>query len=227
MAEESGRARAILGRSLAAYLKLVRRSTRFVFEPADAQDVVDGFAPVIVGSWHGQHLLVPLMRRSGQDFAVLVSRSADGDVNAAAAASMGLHVIRGSGGRNRLKSAQKGGSRGFLEMLTALRSGLNVALTADVPRGEARRCGPGIVALARHSGRPIVPVAVATRFAVTFDTWDKARLPLPLGRGAMVMGEPVFVAADSDEAAVDRARRHVEDALNRCQDRADELAGRG
>ena len=229
MASRNARPRplaATAGRALAAYLNFCRRTNRFVFEPDNAQAIVDENQPVIVGSWHGQHLLVPLMRRPDQHFAVLVSRSRDGEINAAAARAMGLHVIRGSGGRNRLKAAQKGGARGFLEMLAALRSGLNVAQTADVPRGEARRCGEGIVALAKHSGRPILPVAVATERALTFESWDRARLPLPFGRGAMAMGRPIRVASDADEAALQAARREVEAELNRCQARADEIAGR-
>jgi len=42
-----------------------------------------------------------------------------------------------------------------------LRDGRTVAMTADVPGAEARRAGLGIVMVARQSGRPILPVAIA------------------------------------------------------------------
>ena len=43
----------------------------------------------------------------------------------------------------------------------------------------------GIVTLARLSGRPIVPVALATsRRKVLEKTWDKTTINLPFGRGA-------------------------------------------
>ena len=47
-------------------------------------------------------------------------------------------------------------------MLGALEEGYNVALTADVPK-VARVAGLGIVKLASASGRPIYPIAIATR----------------------------------------------------------------
>ena len=67
-------------------------------------------------------------------------------------------------------------------------------MTADVPK-IARVCGEGIVTLARLSGRPIVPVAVVTSRRIDFESWDRASLGLPFGRGAMVLGEPIRVAA--------------------------------
>jgi lysophospholipid acyltransferase (LPLAT)-like uncharacterized protein len=109
-------------------------------------------------------------------------------------------------------------------MLRALENGLSVAQTADVPRGEPRRCGAGIVALARLSGRPIVPVAAATRPRITLPTWDRMSVPLPFSRGAFVAGEPIYVPREADRDACETARRAVEAALRRLQARADELA---
>ena len=46
-------------------------------------------------------------------------------------------------------------------MVRALEDGYNVALTADVPK-RSRVAGLGIIMLARESGRPIMPFAMAT-----------------------------------------------------------------
>jgi lysophospholipid acyltransferase (LPLAT)-like uncharacterized protein len=97
-------------------------------------------------------------------------------------------------------------------------------MTADIPK-IARVCGIGIVTLARLSGRPIVPVAVVTSRRVDFNSWDRASLGMPFGRGAMVLGDPIFVAADADEAALARARRSVELALDHVHARAYTLVG--
>jgi lysophospholipid acyltransferase (LPLAT)-like uncharacterized protein len=216
--------RAAAGRLLAAYLKLVRRTTRFVYEPDEPYSYAGKYLPVIMTAWHGQHFLAPLLRRPEHEIAVLVSRSFDGEVNAAAAEALGLKVIRGSGGRNPLLWVVKGGANAFHQMMTALEEGATVAQTADVPGGKPRRCGLGIVKLAQHSGRPIVPVASATRRSIRFNTRDKMRLPLPFSRGALVLAEPVFVPRDADKAALERVRDEIDAALNRAQERADELA---
>ena len=79
-------------------------------------------------------------------------------------------------------------------MLRALGDGEMVVMTADVPK-IARVCGAGIITLAQMSGRPIVPVAVVTSRRIDFNSWDRASLGLPFGRGAIVVGEPVHVSA--------------------------------
>ncbi|HEX2258050.1 MAG TPA: lysophospholipid acyltransferase family protein [Afifellaceae bacterium] len=216
--------RVAAGRLLAAYLKLVRRTTRFVLEPDEPYSYAPGLLPIIFTAWHGQHFLAPMMRRPDHEIAVLVSRSFDGEVNAAAAEALGLKVIRGSGGRNPQLWVAKGGANALQQMLATLEQGITVAQTADVPGDSPRRCGMGIVKLAQLSGRPVVAAASATSRSIRFNTRDRMRLPLPFCRGAFVVSTPVFVPADADKAALEAARVEVEATLNRVQERADELA---
>ncbi len=216
---------ATAGRLLAFYLKFVWATTRFKTDPDDHYLPVYDHMPFILATWHGLHLMVPLAKRKDHPVTVLVSRSGDGEVNAAAARSMGLSVIRGSGGRAQKKAASKGGAGGFLRMKSTLEKGGTVAQTADVPRGTPRRCGLGIVTLALHSGRPIVPVAVATRHFIELDNWDKTRIPLPFGRGSVAVGQPVYVMSDENDPDLQAARSEVEKEMNRAQHTADRLAG--
>jgi lysophospholipid acyltransferase (LPLAT)-like uncharacterized protein len=228
MLKTIGRSKLVLGTAgflLAAYLKFVWATTCFKTDPQDHYQPVYDHMPFILASWHGLHLMVPLARRKDHPVTVLVSRSADGEINAAAARSMGLSVIRGSGGRNQKKAAKKGGAAGFLRMKSTLEEGTTVAQTADVPRGTARRCGLGIVTLALHSGRPIVPVAVATRHFVQLKNWDRTRIPLPFGRGGVAVGRPVYVGTDDNDPDLQAARTEVETEMNRTQQSADALAG--
>ena len=51
-----------IGFLLAAYLRLVRRTSRFTTVPADLDAFVEGELPVIAAMWHGQHLMMPLAR---------------------------------------------------------------------------------------------------------------------------------------------------------------------
>lgn len=228
MLKRIGRSKLLLrtaGIMLGLYLKLVWATTRFRTSPEDHYQPVYDHMPFILASWHGLHLLVPLARRKDHRVTVLVSRSVDGEINAAAARLMGLSIIRGSGGRSPKKASRKGGAAGFLRMKSELERGGTVAQTADVPRGEPRRCGRGIVTLAMHSGRPIVPVTVATRWYVELKNWDRTRIPLPFGRGGVAVGQPIYVGGQGKETDLARARHDVEIALNLAQQKADELAG--
>jgi len=208
---------------MARYLDLVRRTNRFVTEPADADDRVAPLMPVIAAMWHGQHFMVHFAKRDEDRAASLVSRSGDGEINAVALRHLGIRAIRGSGARGRSVRA-KGGVSATRAMLRALEDGEMVVMTADVPK-IARRCGEGIVTLARLSGRPIVPVAVVTSRRIDFESWDRASLGLPFGRGAMVLGDPVLVARAADPGASQRARRAVGAGLDRVQERAYQLGG--
>ncbi|HEY8565540.1 MAG TPA: lysophospholipid acyltransferase family protein [Beijerinckiaceae bacterium] len=211
------------GYLFARYLDLVQRTNRFVMEPADAYDRIGPMMPVIAAMWHGQHFMIHFAKRPQDRAASLVSRSGDGELNAAALRHLGVRPIRGSGARGRDFRA-KGGVAATREMLRALAGGEMVVMTADVPK-IARVCGEGIVLLAKHSGRPIVPVAVTTSRRRVFDSWDRASLGLPFGRGAMVLGEPIHVPSDADAAAVAIARLAVERELDRVHVRAYALVG--
>lgn len=218
-------ARAAIGSVLAAYLRFVGRTTRFRVEPADPYAGIAPLLPVITAMWHGEHLMVPLARRPGDRAVSLVSRSADGEIEARLLVAMGIRAIRGSGARGR-KTADKGGAGALRAMIRALADGETVVLTADVPK-VARRCGLGIVTLAKLSGRPIVPIAVVGAHRIELNNWDRTKIPLPFGRGAMVYGEPIVVAADADENALEQARRQIEACLDAVHARAYALCKSG
>ena len=208
----------------AEYLRLVWKTSRFVIEPEGIYERFARDAPVILAMWHGQHFLVPFIRRAQDRAKVLVSRHRDGEINAIAAERLGVGTVRGSG-HHTGGFIDKGGVSGFKEMLSALEEGYNVALTADVPK-VARVAGLGIVKLASASGRPIYPVAIATSRRIELDNWDRTTINLPFSRGGAVAGAPIHVPADADAATLELARCAVEDALNAVTARAYELADR-
>ena len=84
----------------------------------------------------------------------------------------------------------------------------------------------GILTLARFSGRPIVPVAVVTSRHLRFNSWDRACLGLPFGRGAVVFGEPISVPREVEPDEFEAIRQRLEAEMNRVHDRAYTLVGR-
>jgi hypothetical protein len=212
-----------IGRLLAGYLRLVRRTNRFVVEPAGIYDEVRPDLPLIIAMWHGQHIMIPFSRPDWMPACSLVSRHGDGGFNAVALRQLGIGAIRGSGALGK-KIREKGGAGAFLAMMKRLAAGDTMVLTADIPK-RARVAGIGIVTLARASGRPIRPIAVVTSRRIDFKSWDRASIGLPFGRGAIVVGEPITVARDADEATCEAARRAVEAGLDAVHARAYALIG--
>jgi lysophospholipid acyltransferase (LPLAT)-like uncharacterized protein len=213
-----------LGFLLALYLRLVQRTNRFVTEPADLNAAFAERTPLILAMWHGQHLMAPFARTpSIERAAALASRRADAGAQASALRRLGIAPVRGSGGNDK-RRASKGGAPALRELVRLLRGGVTVALTADAAK-RARVAGLGIVTLARLSGRPIAPIAVAVSRRFDFKSWDRASLGKPFGRGAIVLGDSIYVAADADDAAMEEARRAVEKGLDAAHARVYALVG--
>lgn len=214
-----------LGRLVALYLTVVHRTNRRAVEPADFDARALARAPFIIAMWHGQHFMLPFARPAGLVAKVMIASHADAEINALAVSHLGLGLIRASGASSPRDATRKRGAAGFREAIATLQTGTCVALTADVPKGPAKVAGRGIVLLAKHSGRPILPVAYATSRNLDFDSWDSASLSLPFGRAGLVLGDPVTVPADADDAALEAAREKVRLGLDRVTARAYALAG--
>ncbi|MBA4791846.1 MAG: lysophospholipid acyltransferase family protein [Pseudomonadota bacterium] len=214
------------GNAFAGYFSLVAHTTRFVVEPSDIYEQIDANLPAIITFWHGQHFLTPFMMKPYHKAKVLISRHADAEINAIAAERLGVGTIRGSGSTSPRDFHRKGGVSATYALIDTLSQGINVAMTADVPK-IARRAGLGVVTVARHSGRPILPVAMTTRNRIQLKSWDRASLNLPFGKGAAVAGEPIWVPRDTDEAGLRAARDLVQARLEEVTARAEALVGRG
>jgi hypothetical protein len=202
-----------VGSLTAEFLRLVFRTNRFSFDPPDVYDLVEPQMPAIFAFWHGQHFLTPFIKTKDIHRAkVLVSRHRDGEFNAVAAERLGIGTIRGSGDHGSAFH-RKGGVGAFKEMVRALEQGYNVALTADVPK-RSRVAGLGIIMLARESGRPIMPLAMATSRFLRLKNWDRTTINLPFGRGALVGGEMIMVPPDTGAEAMEELRARLEATLN-------------
>lgn len=208
---------------VARYLRLVEKTTRFEIEPADFARHVLADAPVIAALWHGQHTMAHLAWPPGMKVAALISRNADAEINARVLEKFGVIPVRGSGGRAE-KMHRRGGVVALREMLRLLEDGVSIVMTADVPK-VARVAGEGIVHLARRSQRPVYPVAVVTSARKDFRSWDRASFPFPFGRGAIVIGEALRVAADADDNALEAARVELEHRLDEIHERAYAMTG--
>jgi lysophospholipid acyltransferase (LPLAT)-like uncharacterized protein len=200
----------------AQFVRLIRLTNRVV--DGSAQFSGGAYAhlePGIIALWHGQHLLTPAYYPKGRPLVAMVSRSADAELNALMIEKFGIEAVRGSGGRESAKHLNKGGAKALIALKKSLAAGKNVAMIADIPHGTPRDAGLGVVLLARLSGRPILPAAIATsRRKVLEKSWDKTTINLPFGRSSIVVGTPVFVPANADEAEMERKRREVTASLN-------------
>ncbi len=201
----------------AHYVLLVARSVRWQFEGDANLLAMARDEPVIVAFWHEALPSMPVLwlraKRMGmtRPAVVLASQHRDGQLIGQAVGHIGLGLVSGSSSR--------GGAAGLRGLLKALSNGANVGLTPDGPRGPRRVAAAGVAQLAALSGKRVLPCAAVVSSAKTLRSWDRMRLPLPFGRGALVCGPAISVPRENWEASV----AIVTEALNAAIDQADAL----
>ena len=143
---------------------------------------------------------------------ILVSRSRDGELIAQVLHRFGFRTVRGSSSR--------GGGSALLELLDRVKAGQRVAITPDGPRGPLQAVHPGVTALSKRTGVPILPLAWAGSSVKKLSTWDGFRVPLPFGRIEVYFGAPLWIGSDDLDG-----EEEVRAALNGAQAEAERLLG--
>jgi lysophospholipid acyltransferase (LPLAT)-like uncharacterized protein len=172
---------------------------------------------IIVAFWHGRLLMMPYAWHRRAPFHMLISSHRDGRIIAGAVAYFGIGWIAGS--------STAGGSSALRAMVRHLRAGDCIGITPDGPDGPAMTASEGVIALARLSGAPIVPLAYATSRRRILGTWDRFHLPLPFSRGFFLWGEPIAVPGALDATEMQSWRVELEDRLSALTAEADRRVG--
>lgn len=172
--------------------------------------------PALICFWHNRilgitlafHRKYPRSERGG--VTVLTSPSRDGEILAQFVAAFGMGAVRGSSSRR--------GSRALLELVRLVRSGRDIAITPDGPRGPRYALGPGVIQLAQSTGAPIVPVHARFSRCVRMKTWDGFIIPLPFSTISVTIDESVQIPADLGDEAFEAARKNLEEHLKNAAD---------
>jgi lysophospholipid acyltransferase (LPLAT)-like uncharacterized protein len=128
----------------ALWIRLTRATTRIVYKN---RGVVESLSsrrrPFILAFWHGRLFLMPYAY-PGSRIAILISEHRDGELISRTMERFGFVTARAAGLR---------------EILRRMKEGFDAAFTPDGPRGPREVVQMGVIAAARLSGAPIVPVA--------------------------------------------------------------------
>src|SRR5436189_3612880 len=165
----------------------------------------------IMAFWHGRILPATYyFRRRG--IVVITSENFDGEWIAGIIERFGYGTSRGSSSR--------GGPRALIQMVRDMEAGKPTGFTLDGPRGPARVAQPGAVWLSKATGNPVLPFHLEASRHWTLNSWDRTQIPKPFATVALAMGEPLEVPHAADSAALDAARRLLEQRLRALEHRA-------
>ena len=201
----SPQVQAALAVLFAGYLKFTLATIRWRQVHRDqAEAEWDAGGGVLVCFWHSRIALSPACwpLDRAQEPRALISLSPDGQFIAGAVARLGFPAIRGSSAKKSDPAKAKGGASALRDVLRWVAKGGGVAITPDGPRGPAEQMAEGTPLLAKASGAPILLVGLASRPCLHLKSWDRAVLPLPFTRGAIVWARLETVGRDVDEAGL-------------------------
>lgn len=148
---------------------------------------------VLVVFWHSRTSLAPYSwpLDRAQPVKGVISRSVDGEFVAKAVARLGIPAVRGSSSNKDKTDRDKGGTQALRDGLRQLKVG-GLAITPDGPRGPVRTMAEGLPLMAKLSKAPVLFLGLSCNPAIRLNSWDKALIPRPFGRGAVVWDRADF-----------------------------------
>lgn len=143
---------------------------------------------MIICMWHGDLMSQPYnyfaFRKDG-NVKAMISHNKDGEIISKLVSNFKIGSVRGS--------SSKGAAKVLIEAIRELKSGNDIAITPDGPRGPRYSVADGVIALAQKSDAKVVCFnSIATKYW-QFKSWDKFVLPKPFGRIDFYISEPFDV----------------------------------
>ena len=155
-------------------------------------------------AWHGDLISCPFnyfKNRVNGNVKTMISQSKDGEIISKVYSLFGIESIRGS--------SSKGGAKALISIIKEIKSGNDVALTPDGPRGPRYSIADGVIAIAQKSGAKIVVLNSKPTKYWQFKSWDKFVLPKPFGRIDFYISEPF----DVKDMEFEQARKFIKEKM--------------
>ena len=168
---------------------------------------LNGGERVLLCTWHQQFFAAirPFRHYSQFNPALMISKSADGDIVAGVAGKCGWQTVRGSSSR--------GGKEGLRSMIEQLKKSGLAAHIVDGPRGPAGEVKAGVIQLAHSADALIVPFYVCADRAWHFNSWDRFLLPKPFATVTLSFGAAIKLPPFTDPNMFESQKSDLEKAM--------------
>ena len=161
----------------------------------------------IMACWHGELLMIPYAYkryRKIPNVKLIISDHFDGTLIAKTLSYFGFGTIRGSSTRN--------AARALLGAIKELKSGSDLGITPDGPKGPRHEVADGIIIMAQKAKVKIVVVEIKPSSYWQLKSWDKFVIPKPFGLISYYISDMIDVSemdlADAKELIQKRLLTH-------------------
>lgn len=159
----------------------------------------------IVTFWHRKIFTSLNTTRVIKTKASIVSASKDGDLFTEVLIREGNVPIRGSSGKDNIKSLK--------EAMGYAKKGYTIGIAIDGPKGPIFEPKPGAIFIAQKTGIPILPLSSYSGKKWILKSWDRLEIPKPFTRCVHYAGEPFYLSKNlSIEEATEIVKKNINDA---------------
>lgn len=163
----------------------------------------------IFAFWHNRLLAMPLafnlFYHNRKGAVGITSASGEGTLLTMVFKRFGIQTIRGSSSRQ--------GTAALYALIEKLEHGYDVVITPDGPRGPLYEIKPGLLFLAKKTGRPILPIMVEYSHCLRLGTWDRFMIPLPFSRVTFKSLPLIFVPPEQDSRQLEEQRLRMDQIM--------------
>ncbi len=130
----------------------------------------------ILACWHGELLMIPFVYakyRKKARVKAMISEHFDGNIIAKIFTYFKFDSIRGS--------STRGAAKVLISAIKDLKSGYDIGITPDGPKGPRHEVADGIIVMAQKVDVNIVLVEISPSKYWQLNSWDKFIIPKPFG----------------------------------------------
>ena len=173
----------------------------------DPMNMIENARGCVTVTWHTRLLYFPAIfpKKARTRTVAVVSASRDGQYVSDLIGFFGIKAMRGS--------SKKRGANALLGATRALKDGYHVSFTPDGPRGPKYTMSRGPIHLASTQGAKLVPITINASRYWSIRSWDNFQIPKPFSTLTLVIGEPLEIPPNLDEAGLEEWRLKAQQAL--------------
>lgn len=154
--------------------------------------------------WHGELLMIPFAYtryKKNPNVKLVISEHFDGNMIAKTMGFFKFGTIRGS--------STRGAAKALIQAIKELKSGCDLGITPDGPKGPRHTVADGIVVMAKKAKAKIFLVEIKPTKYWQLNSWDKFVIPKPFGTIRYYISE----ALDVSEMELEDAKLLVKEGL--------------
>jgi len=158
--------------------------------------------------WHNELLMSPQAYRhihKKQPASAIISAHSDGSILAATLSMLSIRPLRGS--------TKKGARQVLLQAFKSIKSGEEVLITPDGPRGPRHSMSDGAIGIALKSKLPIFVMNYKAESYWQLKSWDKFVIPKPFTKVDFYIQSLSLKGMDLEEAKIYLSEKMLENTI--------------